>query len=491
MKKLSILIFIIFTNTTIQSQSTWEHYKHAQDKLYVTDYMVELDNNRLLSIEFVFLGLNSDYENNSYALIQKRHGDSGNIFKEVPYKIDSLSTRLDRIFYNPENETYTIVGSAHKYFNNQRRGYFVVTHWDEELNLLSDTLIRLQPFNENNSLIFTNGLVSHDNEYLIIGNYCENMEKPYLKNKLFFARISQSGEVIFSNWYSEIGGRNHCAIIEDTEHSTYILPGVRTYFFDKEFNKLDSIITENSVDYMPTYNFNAIRFIDSLYLVTIKIKNSGGDKGLGLYTKNMKLIKYLPISKPHFFVDNLLQKKSFDFIDTSAIFMGTQFGDSGYYTLAKVNSNLRPYWIKYMSENDTVAHAVLGILACSDSGFLIYGRKGKKVDYLYNPLGGGSWILKLDENGNTVSTADPVPGKWEITVFPNPSAGDFRIDIAGDTQDATLMLFDMQGRMMRLYEQLEQGQHTFDYSALPVGTYIWKLMHKGKALGEDRWVKVR
>jgi hypothetical protein len=144
-----------------------------------------------------------------------------------------------------------------------------------------------------------------------------------------------------------------------------------------------------------------------------------------------------------------------------------------------------------MSENDTIAHAIMGLVACSDGGFLVYGIKGKKVDYSYIPVDYGTWILKLDENGNTVSTADPVPGKWEITVFPNPSTGDFRIDIAGDTQDATLMLFDMQGRMMRHYEQLGQGQHTFDFSALPVGTYIWKLTHKGKALGEDRWVKVR
>ncbi|HRQ30837.1 MAG TPA: hypothetical protein PLU49_12220, partial [Saprospiraceae bacterium] len=457
MKRISLFLIIFFSYYTLKSQITWESFKYSEDSVFVCDNIVELKDKTLLSIEYVLHSWNTNQENSNHAYVQKRHGDSGNIFKEVIYNIDSLCTRLDRIFYNRENETYTIVGWAHKYFNGQRRGYFVVTHWDEELNLLSDTLIRLLPITENNSLIFTNGLVSHDNEYLIIGNYCENMEKPYLKNKLFFARISRSGEVIFSNWYPEIGGRNHCAIIEDIENSKYILPGLTTYYFDKDFNKLDSIITENSVDYMPTYNFNAIRFRDSLYLVTIKIKNSGGDKGLGLYTKNMKLIKYLPISKPHFFVDNLLQKKSFDFIDTSAIFMGTQFGDSGYYTLAKVNSNLRPYWIKYMSENDSIAHAVLGIEASSDGGLLVYGGKGEKVDYSYIPINAGSWILKLDENGNTVSTHDPVPGKWEITVFPNPSAGDFRIDIAGDTQDATLMLFDMQGRMMRHYEQLGQG----------------------------------
>ncbi len=488
----SIFLFLIFllSISNVKSQNTWEFFHKENAGFIVIDHMIELIDHSFISTVFIGNRLNSEYENDNYALIQKRHGDSGKIFKEVAYKIDSLSTRLDWIFYNSENETYTIVGSAHKYFNEKRRGYFVVTHWDEELNLLSDTLIRLQPLNENNSIFFMNGSKSSENEYLIIGNYCENIEKAYIKNKLLFARISQSGDVIFSNWYPEIGGRNHCAIIEDTEHSTYILPGVRTYIFDREFNKLDSIITENSIDYLPVWSVNATRFKDTLYLITAKIKYHD-TKGLALFNKNMKLVKSVAISKPNFFVDQLFQKKSFDYIDTSAIYMGTQFGDSGYYTLAKVNSNLQPYWIRYMSENDTIAHAILGILACSDGGFLVYGIKGKKVDYSFIPIDAGSWILKLDENGNTVSTADPVPGKWEITVFPNPSAGDFRIDIAGDTQDATLMLFDMQGRMMMHYEQLEQGQHTFDFSDLPVGTYIWKLMHKGKALGEDRWVKVR
>ncbi len=53
------------------------------------------------------------------------------------------------------------------------------------------------------------------------------------------------------------------------------------------------------------------------------------------------------------------------------------------------------------------------------------------------------------------------------------------------------MLFDMQGRMMRNHAKLGVGKPTFDFSDLPVGTYIWKLLHKGKALGDDQWVKVR
>ncbi len=485
----SIFLFIIFllSMSNVKSQNTWEFFHKEKNRYNVIDHMVEINDQNFISTEFVVFGLNSDYENTNYALVQKRHGESGNIYKEVVYKIDSLSTRLDWIFYNPDKETYTIVGSAHKYFNEKRRGYFVVTHWDEELNLLSDTLVRLQPLNENNFIFFINGVKSSENEYLVIGNYKENLEIP-INKKSIFAKINDNGHVLHTNWMKEFNG-NHCSIIEDKVLDRLILPGQITYFTDYEFNKIDSITTFNSIDYFPQFSYNTTRFKDSLFLVTANIKYAD-TKGLALFDKNMKLVKSIAISKPNFFVDQLFQKKSLDFIDTSTIYMGTQFGDSGYYTLAKVNSNLQPYWIRYMSENDTIAHAIMGLVACSDGGFLVYGIKGKKVDYPI-PVDYGTWILKLDENGNTVSTADPVPGKWEITVFPNPSAGEFRIDIAGDSQDATLMLFDMQGRMMRNYEQLGQGQHTFDFSDLPVGTYIWKLMHKGKALGEDRWVKVR
>jgi hypothetical protein len=182
--------------------------------------------------------------------------------------------------------------------------------------------------------------------------------------------------------------------------------------------------------------------------------------------------------------------RNFDFIDTSAIFVGTQSYDSEYYTIAKVNSDLKPYWIKYFSEKDSIAHAVIGVTATSDGGFMTYGIKGKKGDFLYIPYEYGSWAIKLDANGNTVSTKDPGSDAWEITVFPNPSAGDFKIEISGQSSDAKLLLFDIQGREVKRYTDLNTGTNTFIFDNLQTGTYIWKLLSKDKEIGEGKWVKV-
>jgi hypothetical protein len=53
------------------------------------------------------------------------------------------------------------------------------------------------------------------------------------------------------------------------------------------------------------------------------------------------------------------------------------------------------------------------------------------------------------------------------------------------------MLFDMQGRQARHYDQLSEGRYTFDFSDLPTGTYIWKLLRNGEVLGDGKWIKAK
>lgn len=488
MKK--ILLLILFTSHIyfIHSQNTWEYFRRENDLHEAIHLMIELKDGNYISTGGKYLGVNSDNENKNYACIRKHSKINGEVIKEVDYKIDSLSTSLIWIFYDKNNETYTIAGEAHRYFDGKKRGYFLLTHWDSDLNLISDTLVRLQPYDENNDIQFLSGIYSVNGDYIVLGNYFEYPKYPYQNNKLFFARINNGGKLVFNNYLKEIGGANHCSIIEDKDNDRFVLIGIETYYLDTNFNKTDSITTENSIDRLLRYNSTAVMFSDNNYLCSARF-NSNTWKGLGLFDSDMNILRSINISKTNAPHDNPLMLQNFDFLDTSSIYVGTQSYDSGFYTIAKVNSELKPYWIKYFSENDSIAHAITGVTATSDGGFIVYGIKGKKVEFTYLPFEYGSWAIKLDANGKTVSTKDSGSDAWEITIFPNPSAGDFKIDISGHSSDAKLLLFDIQGREVKRYTDLHTGTNTFVFDKLPQGTYIWKLLTKEKEIGDGKWVK--
>lgn len=489
MKKILLALILTQTIFSIHCQNTWEYFRRENDMYELISMMIELNDGNFLSVGSKLIGNNSDNENKNYSCIRIHSKLDGKVVKEVDYKVDSLATHLGYIFYDKNTETYTIAGEAHKYFDNKKRGYFLLTNWDSELRLVSDTIIRLQPYNENSQLQFFSGINSENGDYIFLGNYFEYPKYPWQNNKSLFVRINIEGKVVFNNYLNEIGGANHCSIIEDKNNDRFVLFGVETYYLDTNFNKIDSITTENSIDYLLRYNSNAVKFPDNKYLCSVRF-NTDTWKGIGLFDSDINILKSINISKSNVPHDNPFASKNFDFIDTSAIFAGTQTYDSEYFTIAKVNSDLKPYWIKYFSEMDSAAHLINGVTATYDGGFIVYGFKGKKVEFTYLPYEFGSWALKLDTNGNTVSTYDPESNAWEITVFPNPSSGDFKIEISGHSSDTRLVLYDIQGREVKRYTDLHTGTNTFIFDNLQTGTYIWKLLSKDKEIGEGKWVKV-
>jgi len=101
----------------------------------------------------------------------------------------------------------------------------------------------------------------------------------------------------------------------------------------------------------------------------------------------------------------------------------------------------------------------------------------------------GSWMKKFDADGNSVGTSDIPKSSWEITVYPNPSQGDFKVDIGGNARDTRLKLFDMQGKLVKTYDNLLSGINRLNLQNLSQGMYVWKMEKDGKILGSGKWVK--
>ncbi len=73
-----------------------------------------------------------------------------------------------------------------------------------------------------------------------------------------------------------------------------------------------------------------------------------------------------------------------------------------------------------------------------------------------------------------------LPAAYEFTAYPNPSSGILSIEIAYDTENALLYLFDLNGGLLDTTEIKNSSRIlNWDISRFPTGTYILKLISDG------------
>jgi hypothetical protein len=73
-----------------------------------------------------------------------------------------------------------------------------------------------------------------------------------------------------------------------------------------------------------------------------------------------------------------------------------------------------------------------------------------------------------------------LPANYEFTAYPNPSSGILSIEIAYDTENALLYLFDLNGGLLDATEIKNSSRVlNWDISRFPTGTYILKLVSDG------------
>jgi len=502
-----IFVLLILSTCKIFAQSTWEYYfrnSEGNDGYGYAEIILnieELENGDLISTAWRYL----DYyhQNDAPALIRLHNGNTGEVYKEVEYSIDTLTPELDWIFYDKDSEIFTIIGAAH-YVNIEKkykRGYFLLTRWDKELNLLKDTIIRLEPIDVNFYLNFFNCNYTQSGDYLIFGKYNKKYKHATAGFTDLLIKIDKTGKILKKKSYkNNVHTGQHSTVIEDKANNGFILLGPHTYFLDNNFEITDSIYVFYDPDSdKPTLpkgiRFNTFHttwksFPPDKLLLTSQINDF--HRGLAILTMDLEYLKGVELTTktdPET-IELLNGRRSMDFKDTSSIYTTARDWHSHYYTLSRVNSNLEPYWIKYFSENDTIAHVLWSVKATLDGGCVIAGDKGidknRDSGLPYKP---GAWMKKFDADGNSVGTSDIPKSSWEITVYPNPSQGDFKVDIGGNARDTRLKLFDMQGKLVKTYDNLISGINRLNLQNLSQGMYVWKMEKDGTILGIGKWVK--
>jgi len=473
-----IFLLLILGTCKISAQSTWEYYYKKDNRAEKIDFVEEISDNNLVTVSSSVIINKKSYIKSILKIHDK---DTGKVIKETEYSIDTLSTYLTWVFYSDSTKNIVAVGSAFKRYESYREGYFLLTVWDNDLNLLKDTLFRTQPQHDNFYISHTSGNYTLNGDFILIANIQNGSNPPFGKDKLeLFIRIDKNGDILKQKYKNikKYGGIQ-AAIVEFNEEK-YIVIGGESFILDKNFETVDSII--------PPFLFNTVGYesysmkYNDKYLVF-----TGSEcRELGFYNKNLEQIKSFNLCKTYEEFGNF--HRVFDFIDTSAIFVSMDQFSHEYFSLTKLNSNLEPYWVRYF-DNNKIGNTLTSITATTDGGCIITGARGKRKNGEVGLYEYGSWMKKFDADGNSVGTSDIPKSSWEITVYPNPSQGDFKVDIGGNARDTRLKLFDMQGKLVKTYDNLISGINRLNLQNLSQGMYVWKMEKDGKILGSGKWVK--
>ena len=169
--KKSLLSFCFFAGLSGYGNlfaQTWEFYDQSGSETETILHTNEFIPGQFASITTIE-HKNSDNQYHNKSRIRIHYTFSGESINEVIYQIDSLSIQLNWIFYSAETQNFIIIGGAKEIKGRDCRGYFLVTVWDQNLNFISDTLVRLEPYNEFNRFWYLTGNINTENELLVVG----------------------------------------------------------------------------------------------------------------------------------------------------------------------------------------------------------------------------------------------------------------------------------------------------------------------------------
>ena len=139
---------------------------------------------------------------------------------------------------------------------------------------------------------------------------------------------------------------------------------------------------------------------------------------------------------------------------------------------------------------------MFGVLATSDGGCVMYGRR-----YDYNNIPKlDAYIIKVDGNGLVTSETTIPIGQESITAFPNPSTGQLNFKketLPKENRDKLsvfgrfdVSIFDISGKLVFQKKETDLSE-TLDLSHLSTGHYIYQIKEGEKIKAIGKWVKTQ
>ncbi len=151
---------------------------------------------------------------------------------------------------------------------------------------------------------------------------------------------------------------------------------------------------------------------------------------------------------------------------------------------------------RFIPYNDTTSYIAQEIIPTSDGGAMLLGYTGfaayvndffQQLSYSREPT--SHFLLKLNRDGELVSIhGKPIVQTSECILVPNPGKDVCKAVLAVQNREAELFLYNLSGQLL-LQKHLSQPETELKIMLLRPGTYVYKVMTKGKQIGYGKWVK--
>ncbi len=176
--------------------------------------------------------------------------------------------------------------------------------------------------------------------------------------------------------------------------------------------------------------------------------------------------------------------KSLDISDDGSFFIGGNIGanptKATRITVSRIDSDFNTEWTYFYGGDN---YYLLYCIAATDDGGCILSvlENGYNHNILLIKLNDQGLITSLHENEDGFSISP-------ILISPNPGKGQMRIDLGPQLGACQLELYDM-GAKPAIQTEVQGTGNIINTSALPAGTYVYKISNAAGFAESGKWVK--
>ena len=436
MKSFSIFVFLILPLIAFtQRNHEWE-IEDVSSHRFTSLY--ELTNGNIL--------VTSGYEDKltKLTLISQ----DGEILSENYINIDSLNINILNIVALENEQKFLLEGSSQvTETSGLKRRYLVTCQIDADLEPLKYNVKKIDVKGHLFNMNYYKK--SDDSIFMSINVYSDGLGTDA---EQVFALLNKEGDILKS--IIDIG--YNCYSIIESEVG-YDCMGINIKSFNKNFDFIGKNGFYRNI-FVVANQHKAARLGKNKILIGSSSPQIDDEFQAALYLvdNDIKIQKYNGI---YSWIAPTLAGNVFDIAPDSSVFLANfkslPIGIPDSFALAKFDINLNKIWEIRYGNTTLYRFSLWGMEATHDNGVLIYGRRTRLSDN--KPTG---YLVKFNSEGNIVWTQNvPKDLQW-IKTYPNPTVGEFTIELQDFSGKAEVRIFDTMGRncMYNMASQQERIQ---------------------------------
>ncbi len=393
------------------------------------------------------------------------------------------------LLYNLLGTPYGYLGIGATYNMDADSSFFWLSKIDQNLILIEDTLIYIG----SNPLTLLQCTAYQDTVFCAGSMRDSNLGLPVIP---FVAKLSTLGDLLFLKNDFSFSSLLNDIILPKEDSDYYVLNGEYLKVVDTELNLLQVI---SPAPFAMLQQGDIAPLTDSTFLISGKyfefMNSNNRQIGIGVSNYQFEEIEMDTFGRKGDTIDYPAYYKSIDYVSKDKIYCGgTSYLQPpifdtlpSAFVLVQYDSLLNKNWERYYGNDAN--YNMTGLFATQDGGCLMYGFRH---DYNDNPGIIELYILKVNENGEFVTSTTLPVSHADFLIYPNPFSNWINIDISDEfaiKNNLQLELYDMLGKMV-LHQKIDNSSISINTGHLIPAVYFCVLKKaNGVIIGTKKIIK--